>query len=280
MTASGGRVFVTTVGSAALTVVDGRSRRIVQTLPLRLEPDALAVAADRVYVLDARGTVEGFRIGYDRPVFHISYRRSSAGAPGRARRRNAASLAAAGGVLWATDGSRTLQRIDARSRRVTSIAVDRSLAGVATGDGAVWAFSARPPSVVRVDPRTNRLTDVIPIVSRSGVDAPFPIGMAITPGTVWVLNGNTATVTRIDAHQRGVVASIPIGVDRAPRGIASSGRTVWVANADGSLSSLRPGRATPSSLWVGESLGRVASDGGTVWVTSTALDQRLPGGDG
>jgi hypothetical protein len=172
-----------------------------------------------------------------------------------------------------------LRRIDPRSRRVTSIPVDRSLAGVASGDGAVWAFSSRPASVVRVDTHTSRVTNVIPIVTRSGFDAPFPIGMATTPGTVWVLNGNTGSVTRIDTHQRGVVGTVPIGMDRAPRGIAASGRTVWVANADGSLSYLRPGHGTPSSLWIGQSLGAVAAEGATVWVTSTALDEQLPGGD-
>jgi hypothetical protein len=31
---------------------------------------------------------------------------------------------------------------------------------------------------------------------------------------------------------------------------------------------------------VGESLERVATDGDTVWVTTTAFDQKLPGGAG
>jgi class 3 adenylate cyclase len=273
--AAAGQLFVTTVGAAALTVVDGRSRKIVQTLPLGLEPAAVTVAADRVYVLDSRGTVEGFRIGYDRPVVRISYRNA-----GRDPKPEAASLTAAGGVLWATDGLGLLRRIDPRSRRVRSIPVRGSFVGVASGDGAVWAVSARPARVVRVDIRTSRVTDVIPIVTRSSFDAPFPIAIATTPGSVWVLNGNTATVTRIDAHQRGIVDTVPIGMDRSPRDIAASGRTVWVANGDGSLSYLRAGDRTASSRWIGQSLGGVAAEGDTVWVTSTALDQRLPGGEG
>jgi hypothetical protein len=144
----------------------------------------------------------------------------------------------------------------------------------------VWAVSSRPARVVRVSIGTNRVTDVIPIVTRSGFDAPFPIGIATTPGLVWVLNGNTATVTRIDTHQRGIVDTVPIGMDRAPRDIAASGRTVWIANADGSLSSIRAGQRTASSRWVGQSLGGVAAAGDTVWATSTAFDQQLPGGEG
>jgi class 3 adenylate cyclase len=274
--AAAGRVFVTTVAAAALTVVDRRSRQIVQTLPLHLKPASVTVAADRVYVLDARGVVEGFRMGYDRSVVRIAYRDRG----GRDPKPDGASLTAAGGVLWATDGSRILRRIDPRSGRVRSIPVRGALVGVASGDGAVWAVSSRPARVVRVSIGTNRVTDVIPIVTRSGFDAPFPIGIATTPGLVWVLNGNTATVTRIDTHQRGIVDTVPIGMDRAPRDIAASGRTVWIANADGSLSSIRAGQRTASSRWVGQSLGGVAAAGDTVWATSTAFDQQLPGGEG
>jgi class 3 adenylate cyclase len=282
MASAGGRVFVTTVDSAALTEVDGRSRSIIRTVPLALKAADVAVAAGRVYVIDPRGIVEGFRIGYDRPSAHIVFRRRPVirGSTAGARRSRSTSLAAAGGVLWATDGSSLLRRIDPGSGRVSSIAVGRSLDGVVTGEDAVWAFSARTASVVRVDPRNDRVTDIIPIVTRSGTDAPFPIAMATTPETVWVLNGNTATVTRIDAHQRGVVATVPIGMDRAPRDIAASGRTVWTANADGSLSRLEAGEQTPSSLWVGQSLGQVSADGGAIWVTASALDQQLPGGRG
>jgi hypothetical protein len=97
---------------------------------------------------------------------------------------------------------------------------------------------------------------------------------------VWVLNGNTATVTRIDAAQGGVRDTVAIGMDRLPRGIGAFGRTVWVANFDGSVSRIDPGRATPSSVWIGDSLSNVVADGERVWVTTTALDQQLPGGTG
>ena len=97
---------------------------------------------------------------------------------------------------------------------------------------------------------------------------------------MWVLNANTATVTRIDAAQGGVRDTVAIGMDRLPRAIGASGRTVWVANFDGSVSRIAPGRATPSSIWIGDSLGGVVADRERVWVTTTALDQQLPGGKG
>jgi hypothetical protein len=69
-------------------------------------------------------------------------------------------------------------------------------------------------------------------------------------------------------------------MDRLPRGIGTSGSTVWVANFDGSVSRIAPGQGTPSSIWIGESLSNVVADGKSVWVTTTALDQQLPGGKG
>ena len=97
---------------------------------------------------------------------------------------------------------------------------------------------------------------------------------------MWVLNGNTATVTQIDPGTLGVVTTIPIGVDRVPTDIAATGTTAWVSNADGSLARVRAGARVAEMIRVGESLERVAAGGGTVWVTTTAFDQKLPGGAG
>jgi DNA-binding SARP family transcriptional activator len=281
LTAARGRVFISTVDSAALTVVDERTRAIVRTAPLSIRPAAIAAEGNRVWVLDRRrGLVLAFRAGYERASMRVSYRRTTSGSIDTGRNtHSSAALAAGAGAVWLTDGSSLLRRIDPRTGAMSELRAGRPLDGVTTSAGAVWAFSARRPAVVRLDPRTKVMT-VIPIAARSGSDAPFPIGIATTPGTIWVLNGNTATLTRIDARLGGVVATVAIGVDRLPRAVAASGRTVWVANFDGSVSRVEPGNETPSSLWVGESLNGVAADRERVWVTTTALDQQLPGGTG
>jgi hypothetical protein len=182
--------------------------------------------------------------------------------------------------VWVTDGSQRVTRIDPRSGAVAQFPAGHTLDGMVSGAGAVWAFSSKSATVVRIDPRTGAVTDSIQIATRRGSDKPYPIGIATTPGTVWVLNGNTATVTRIDAAQGGIRDTVAIGMDRLPRGIGASGGTVWVANFDGSVSRVAAGQHTPSSMWIGESLGTVVAEGGRVWVTTTALDQQLPGGNG
>jgi DNA-binding SARP family transcriptional activator len=280
--AADGTAYVVTVESPALTVIDERSRARTRTVPLRMTPGAVAIGDGGVWVADSRrGLVVRLAPGYGEPTARITYRRTTVARPNVGGfRLDPTSLAAGAGAVWLTDGSARLRRLDPRTSRTTSIAAPRPLDGVAVGAGAVWAFSARPAAVVRVDPRTNAVTDVIPIVSRQGADAPFPIGIAANSFGVWVLNGNTATVTRIDPQQRGPTDTIAIGVDRLPSDIAAAGSTVWVANFDGSLSRIDAGRREAASLWVGESVSDVASDGTRLWLTTAALDQQLPGGSG
>jgi DNA-binding SARP family transcriptional activator/outer membrane protein assembly factor BamB len=278
---AGGRVFVATVDSATLTEVDGRTGRVVRVVALQISPGAVAAEGDRVWVADRRrGLVVGFEAGYEQPRARISYARAPARGPSGLNVREPVSLASAGGSVWVTDGSSRLTRLDARSGAVAQRPAGLKLDGVVSGAGAVWAFSSSTATVVRIDPRTGAITDQIKIATRRGSDKPYPVGIATTPGTVWVLNANTATVTRIDTAQGGVRDTVAIGMDRLPRSIGASGRTVWVANFDGSVSRIDPGRATPASLWIGDSLSNVVADGKRVWVTTTALDQQLPGGTG
>jgi hypothetical protein len=280
LAAAGGRVFVATVDSATLTEVDGRTGKVVRLVGLRITPAAVAAAGDRVWVADRRrGLVLEFAAGYERPSAQIAYPRTRASGPVGLNLREPVSLAAGGGAVWVTDGSRRLTRIDGRSHAVSQVPAGRALDGVVAGTGAIWAFSAGTATVVRIDPRTGTVTDPIQITTRPGSDKPYPIDIATTPGTVWVLNGNTATLTRIDAAQGGVRETTAIGIDRLPRGIGASGSTVWVANFDGSVSRIAPGEASPSSIWIGDALSAVVADGRRVWATTTALDQQLPGGE-
>jgi hypothetical protein len=182
--------------------------------------------------------------------------------------------------VWITDGSERLARVDPATRAVTGIQVGVPLDGVAVGAGAVWVISARRASVLRIDPRTNTVTDRVALVARPGEGAPLPTRIAAGAGAVWVLSRNTATVTRIDPETRGVAAVIPIGVDRAPNEIAVSDRAAWVANEDGTLSRIDERATSADSLWVGGAVREVAVAAGRVWVATSALDQQLQGGRG
>ncbi len=278
----GGTAWVTTVDSSAVTGVSGRTRSITRQVPLTGSADAVAVGEGSLWVADGRrGVLTRIEAGYQPAVREIRFpravRRSDESMRLRAPR---AALAAGAGAVWVTNGSEQLMRVDPDSGRIREIHAGRRLNGVAVGAGAAWAISSRSATVVRVDPSTMRVTDRISIAARPDAGAPFPHAIAASSWAVWVLNGNTATVTRIDPRTRGVVTTIPIGVDRVPTDIAAAGRTAWVANGDGSLSRVDAGANAGKSIWVGESLERVAVEGARVWITTTAFDQKLPGGAG
>ena len=137
--------------------------------------------------------------------------------------------------VWLADLRNGMVRIDPANGKRVPVKVGW-VNGLALGAGAVWAVSGPAATVVRVDPRTDRVTDRIPLVSRPNFASPFPYAVAAGAGFVWVVNGNTGTVTKIDPVLRGVVATIPIGVGTNVLGIAAGDRAAWVTDSsDGTL---------------------------------------------
>ena len=273
LAAAGDTVWAVTIDSRALVSIDVGRRAILRTVPLRIRPDAVAVGEGAVWIVDgANGLLARVVPGYERTAT-IRFRRGRTNA-------GPASVAVADGGVWIADGSARLTRVDAATRTLTTVDAGRPLTAAAAGAGAIWAVSADPPGLVRVDPATRRVTDTLPFATRGGEAAPNPTAVVAGRDDVWVLNTNTASVTRVDPSTRGVRATIPIGVDRVPNAIATDGVRAWVANEDGTLSRLDPSATAATSIWVGESVRQVAATGAGLWVATAALDQILPGGAG
>jgi DNA-binding SARP family transcriptional activator len=275
LAAADGMVWAVTVDSAALTGVDARTGKITRTVPLRLRPSAVTTDDGVVWVADGRrGVLARVEAGYESVSAPIPFRRGKAEG-----KHESTSVVADAGRIWVTDGSASLAVVDPGKRTFTPIRTDRPLDGVAGGAGAVWAISSSTASVLRIDPGSRAVTDVIPI-ARAGEEAPFPVAIAVSADAVWILNRNTASVTRIDARTRGVEAAVPIGVDRVPNEIAATAEAAWVANEDGTLSHIAGDSGRAASRWVGESLREVAVERDRIWIATTAIDQQMPGGVG
>ena len=104
---------------------------------------------------------------------------------------------------------------------------------VAFGAGSVWVssgyYSMGPPDrrgpgdvVLRIDPRTNRVVDRIPVDP--------PSGLAFGHGSVWAASAGYGTLTRIDPETGEVAAKIEVG--RGAVDVAADERSgaVWVAS--------------------------------------------------
>jgi YVTN family beta-propeller protein len=96
------------------------------------------------------------------------------------------ALAAGSGGIWLIDkAARALVRIHPKTRRVTRIRVGRGPQAVAVGAGSVWVANAADGTVSRIDPRRNVVIRTIPVRST-------PIDLVVGVGAVWVVRRTTS----------------------------------------------------------------------------------------
>jgi YVTN family beta-propeller protein len=133
-------------------------------------------------------------------------------------------LAVGNGSVWVAGDAADSRvwRIDAKRGRLLDtiefpFAIGR---GIAAGGGALWVAGLLDDIVARVDARTGRITDRIP-VGRG------PVGLALSDGGLWVANQLDRTVSLVDVRRRRVVDTIPVG--GAPVELAVGAGGVWAA---------------------------------------------------
>ena len=181
----GGQVWVGAQGSRLVTVLDARRHDVMGTVAPNAFPGALALGAGALWLAD-RGS--GSVVEID-PSYTVVVKRITL--PGAARLAPVSdsgsfdpwSIAAGDRAVWVTDGSQRLYEIDPlRHKRPRILRLGHPLDGVAVGDGQVWAISGAAAVVLRVDPRTGRVRDRIPIASRPGFRSPYPIAVGVSAG--------------------------------------------------------------------------------------------------
>jgi class 3 adenylate cyclase/DNA-binding beta-propeller fold protein YncE len=218
------------VGAGAVWVVNWRDRTIsriggagaVETIGGVPRADNLAVDADNVWVssLD-RSSVARINARTGEVVESLSV-----------PARRAEGLAVGGGYLWITspatvrgEGIETVSRVDLRSRKVASrIPVGKTPIFDTFGEGALWV--------------ANYDDDTVSVVSAGSPGAQTirlgggcgPLGIATGFGSTWVVCYWTHELVRIDARTRRIVSHIPIGA--GPLGVSAGSGAVWVTNRD------------------------------------------------
>ena len=174
-------------------------------------PSALAMGEGSLWMVDA---LRGMLVKVNPAYGTVVARTSLTGAAREVAISDRAafdpwSVAAGAGGVWVSDGSSRVYRIDPQSARVTGrLNLGTAIDGLAAAGNAVWAISGNAATVLRLDPGTGRVTARISIVSRPGLESPYPIAIAAGAGFVWVLNANSGTVTKIDPIARGIATTI------------------------------------------------------------------------
>ena len=132
----------------------------------------------------------------------------------------------------------------------------------------MWVALAGSNQVVRIDPKTNDVTQPIGVGNAPG-------SLAVSADAVWVANTLDDTVMEINPDTNAVVDTI--GVGDGPSGIAVVQGTVWVANEwDGTLSRIEPGQTSARPIVIGSVPQGLAGVNGDLWVSvrGTATSHR------
>ena len=169
------------------------------------------------------------------------------------------ALAAAGGSLWVGCGGRIERRSPAGKLLATVRTPGLRVWGLAAAGGYVWAVDRDAPTLLRVAPKTNRVT-------RFRLPG-APIELAAAGGALWAAFDASGNVARIDPRSGKV--GLPVRVGDGPSSFASDGTHVWaVAHRDGSLVRVDT-RTRLATQDASETVTpeRIAFAGGSLWVT-------------
>ena len=180
-----------------------------------------------------------------------------------------AGLAYGDGSVWAVDSADgALARIDPATHAVQQIPVGSAPSAVAVTGPDAWVANSGGGTVTRVSTVTNRAVDTIQVGN-------LPVAIASGPSGVWVANEGDGTVDRIDPAT-GEVTKRGIQVGARPDGIAAGAGAVWVANGeDGTVQRIDPATGQPGGpVHVGSGPAGIAVTPGAVWVANS-LDQTV-----
>ena len=138
-----------------------------------------------------------------------------------------------------------------------------SPAGLAYGDGSVWAVDSTEGTLSRINPATHAVVEQIPVGSA-------PTAVTVTGQDAWVTNSGDGTVSQINTAAGRVVNTIAVG--NLPVAIASGPSGVWVADeGDDTVDRIDPatGTVTRSGVQVGARPDGIAVGPHAVWVANS-----------
>ena len=254
-------VWVTNPDVETVTRIDPNEQEIRDSIPVGENPTGIAVGFDAVWVVNSGGqSVSRISPDTNEVVGDTDRGRER---PGGHRGRRGYRV---GDQPVRRDDLAHRPRHETRSSRTIPVGLDPR--GIAIGFDSVWVALAGSNQVVRIDPKTNDVTQPISVGNAPG-------SLAVSPDAVWVANTLDDTVSEINPDTNSVVGTIVVG--DGPSGMAVVQGTVWVANEwDGTLSRIEPGQTSASPTVIGSVPQGLAGVNGDLWVSvrGTATSHR------
>jgi streptogramin lyase len=156
-----------------------------------------------------------------------------------------------------------LVRIEPRTLRVTgTYPMPDGVHALVATPSGIWIVHRSQPALSRFDPATEKIT------KRVAVGQTVPGDAAYSRGVVWVTSPQEDTVSRIDDRTFAKVSS---GVGRRPTGIAARGKEIWVTSLiDHTVTRIDPKTSRPLGNPVSAPLNpyALAITGDSIWLTA------------
>ena len=269
-----GGVWVLNTDDRTITHIDPATRRVLKTFATSGAPSDLAAGGGALWVGSAvagRGLIESgaqtvtvSRVDPASTSVTKTVRLpGSSAADWPAQTFGVSAIAVARRAVWALDPDGSISRIEpATGSSVALVAAARAKA-IAAGDAGVWFVTSvrGEPAVARVDPRTNRVGQTIPVETSSLV------GIAVGAGSIWATDPYGGVLWRITAGSKPMERTISLGFGVTQ--VAFGDGVVWAANiANGTVSRIDPrtDRVTTTRRLAGTPQGLAVGDG-LVWAS-------------
>ncbi|HVP01639.1 MAG TPA: BTAD domain-containing putative transcriptional regulator [Solirubrobacteraceae bacterium] len=233
-----GSVWVGDAGEQTIVRVDPSRRRVVSRTGIARIPSAIAASGGSVWVASAvgRGTITRIAAPTGEALATTTVRVGDGGdnfAPS-----TPSALAVSAGTLWANHlRSQVLSLRAGRRTRLVDLGPDHSADGLASAAGSLWIASSADDRLLRLDPRSGRVTATIPIAARPGARVASPYVVVAGAGSVWVGDALAGAVSRVNPRLDAVTSTITVG-----------GRPTRLAFGEGDVWSLDPGTGIVSRI--------------------------------
>jgi DNA-binding SARP family transcriptional activator len=259
----------------SVAVVDPASNAVVDGIPTPGWPRAIAASGGFVWV----AVTGDDRVRQIDPVSRLALKSFRATTP--------LDLGAQNGDVWVANGNSfdgpdppgggTVERFDLATRKLIRTQVGPAVPGnaeqttIAAGDEGIWVGNTDAARVVRLDPRTGRISATVSETIQVA-------GIAVGLDSVWAADPVNDVVVRIDPATSRVVSRIPVA--DGPRRLTVGEGAVWVVgefpNSGVWRIDPRTNRAV-AHVSVPARANWVAVGEGSVWVTSNTPGHAGPG---
>jgi sugar lactone lactonase YvrE len=283
--AASATAVATAIAPSPVESISALSASVVSSTPLDIFPDGPAVGSNALWYWDGEaGRVVRLDATDGRAVATIAIGDPNVGPYGTPK-----TVAAAGDIVWVTDPSKySVVRIDPKTNTVVSpifleavingTGATASIVpfGLAIDGSALWVSDFDQGVVIRVDPSSKSVTNVV-----TGLD--HPEGIAVGFGSIWVVEHRTGTIARIDRTTATVTdrIALPGTGDQAVCGmcvdnVMAGHDSVWVPlNFGHGVARIDPTtNAVSATISLDGDADTVAEGNGAIW--SAAWDGTIP----